>query len=219
MNYVLHANERKREDGVEKEAYPARGGAAVVVGGGDGGRRCSSFFFLTVQRREPLFFFFHFLFFSSVLFPLLYSILFSVLLLSRPSVPLFFSFLFSVFRSLSSLSFPSFFSPSPVFIGKNRGGRRGWGDHCAAAPNRPRGKSPSFFHHVASKWVVGVFLRESWRWNRRKKIIFFFPASRVQGKKKTWVSFKTAPFPAFLLFLFFNSAWNGAIFPKTRPFI
>jgi hypothetical protein len=66
---------------------------------------------------------------------------------------------------------------------------------------------------VASKWVVGVFLRESWRWNRRKKSSSSSPASRVQGKKKTWVPFKTAPFLAFLLF-FLTVYETTPFFPK-----
>jgi hypothetical protein len=55
------------------------------------------------------------------------------------------------------LSFFSFFPLiSPVFIGEKQGGERDRGGHCAAAPNRPRGTSPPFFHHVASKWVVSA---------------------------------------------------------------
>jgi hypothetical protein len=65
-----------------------------------------------------------------------------LLFFSSPPSPLFLSR--SVFRSLSSWAF-FFPSPSLVFIGKNRGGRRGWGGHCAAAP-------PPSVQHVESGW-------------------------------------------------------------------
>jgi hypothetical protein len=37
---------------------------------------------------------------------------------------------------------------------------------------------------------------------QKKKSSSSSPASRVQGKKKTWVPFKTAPFPSFLSFFY-----------------
>jgi len=158
------AGERRRGEGLTCGGcnrwlcYWKRQAAALVAG--------DAVFLLSLSSvLRSLSAFLFFFFFSA--FPL--SFLFSPLLCIS----------LSVFRSLSSLSSPSSFSsPSPVFIGKNRGGRRGWGGHCAAAPNRPRGTSPSFFHHVASKWVVGVFLRESWRWNRRKNLLLL-PLLRV----------------------------------------
>jgi len=76
----------------------------------------------------------------------------------------------------------SLFSQLPpfVFIGKTKGGGRppttpvqgvrGRGGHRAAAPNCPRGTSPSFLHHVANKWgcCVSVFLRFRGQRERRK---------------------------------------------------
>ena len=124
-----------------------RGGRIAVAGGASP----SSSFPSSV-------FFFHFLSFF-LLFPLsvLSSLVFSRL--SRPSFPFFFS----------PFSVPFLNFPPSVFIGKTEGGGRppttpvqgvrGRGGHCAAAPNRPRGTSPSFFHHMVSKWggCVGLF--------------------------------------------------------------
>ena len=88
-----------------KETYPARGGVAVVVSGGSRRwRRWSVMLLLLlpycIKARASVFFF---VFFSSVLFPILYSILSSVMSLSRPSlffllfsVSSFFSLLFSL---------------------------------------------------------------------------------------------------------------------------
>ena len=78
---------------------------------------------------SSVFFFFCFFF----PFLLLFS-LFSSLHSSPISSPLSFYSLSSLIVSLSVFFFPS---PSPVFIGKNRGGRRGWGGHCAVAPPLP----------------------------------------------------------------------------------
>jgi len=181
-----------KEKTQEKEGERGWLAMAVVVGGVAGGDRkrrwwwhwrfavadggsafsfsLSPLFFVIFSASSSFLFFF-------LLCPL------SSLLYCALSVPVFFHPL-SVSRSLSlSLTPSSFSSLFPVFIGKNRGGRRGWGGHYAAAPNRPRGTSPSFFHHVASKWVVGVFLRESWRWNRRKNLLLL-PCFACPGEEE-----------------------------------
>jgi len=162
---------------------------------------------------------FSFFFFSLICFFLSFSFLFSPFSslvfsrLSRPSFPFFF-FLFSPF-SIPFLSFP----PS-VFIGKTEGGGRppttpiqgvhGRGGHCTTAPNRLKGTSPSFFHHVVSKWggCLDVFLRFRRERERRKageEKSSSSLASRVQGKKKTHSVVKTAPFRASLSFFLMNS--------------
>jgi len=123
------------------------------------------------------------------------------------------------FFSLSLFLFLSLFSQLPpfVFIGKTKGGGgrppttpvqgvRGRGGHRAAAPNCPRGTSPSFLHHVANKWgcCVSVFLRFRGQRERRKageENSSSSPASRIQGKKKTHSAVKTAPFRAFFFLM------------------
>jgi len=118
-----------------------------------GGRRGFSFFFLSLLC--------FFLSFSFLFSP--FSSLCSLLSRVLSSLSSFVPFFFSPF-SVPFLNFP----PS-VFIGKTEGGGRppttpvqgvrGRGGHCAAAPNGPRGTSPSFFHHMVSKWggCVGLF--------------------------------------------------------------
>jgi hypothetical protein len=120
----------------------------------------------------------------------------------------FFFFSFSTLVFFLSCLFSAF-----VFIGRERrcnglplsGQGTGQGGLCAAAPNRPRGTSPSFFHHVVSKWgcCVGVFLRfkrERGRGERQGRKSFFSLASCIQGKKKTWCRSK---WHRFLFFFFF----------------
>ena len=127
-------------------------------------------------------------------------------------LPLFFSSFF--FRSSAPSLFCSaalpplffFFALFPCIYGKNRGERRK-GSHYAAAPNRPRGTSPPFFHHVPSKWgcCVGVFLRfkreregEEKKQGRKSSSSH---ASRIQRKKKKY-----------------GAVQNGTIFASSSSF-
>ena len=85
-------------------------------------------------------FFFLFQFCSSFGLPDLLCSSLSPLLCSLSSlvVSLLVCFFFVFFFPFCTLSF-FWSSPSLIFISKNKGRRRGWGGHCAAAPNRPRG--------------------------------------------------------------------------------
>ena len=109
--------------------------------------------------------------------------------------PLLISLLFSS-PSLGLLSF--FQSPSPVFIGKNRGGRHGG----AATVGRPL-HYRSVDKKDGVKWVKcgrliapnsGKKLGEKWRRNSSSS-----PASRVQGKKMM-MPLKKAPFRFFFVY-------------------
>ena len=111
--------------------------------------------------------------------------------------------LFALPSLLFPLSWSSFFfqSPSPVFIGKNRGGRHGG----AATVGRPL-HYRSVDKKDGVKWVKcgrliapnpGKKLGEKWRRNSSSS-----PASRLQGKKMM-MPFKTALFLAFSVFFCF----------------
>jgi len=90
-----------------------------------------------------------------------FFVLFSTFFFFRPSHSLFSSFSsllspFSFVLSFFSSPLGVFFFPFPCFYRQNRGGRRGWGGHCAAA-------SPPSLQHVESGLCrrlfegVGVF--------------------------------------------------------------
>ena len=122
---------------------------------------------------------FSFVFFLSLCFSLLSSSSGLLFFLSFGIFPLF-SF-FPRFSSRFSLPPCALLLPC---IYRKTGERHGWGDHCAAPSNRPRGTSPPFFHHMASKWVVSVFLRESWRWNRRKNLLLLPLRRASRGRRR-----------------------------------
>ena len=213
---TYNRGQRKGEDYLEWGSVVAE----LTVAGKLSGSGCNASFFFRVKM--PSLAFSSSLFF--LFFSLGFLLYIPVLLLSSLSIPLFFFlFFFFLFQFCSSFGLPdlpysslvvslsvcfffvfffpfctlSFFwsSPSLVFIGKNRGRRRGWGGHCVVALNRPRGTSPPFFHHVASKWVVSIFLRESWRWNRGKNLVLppllrTSRGRRRRGCRSKWHRFK-----------------------------
>jgi len=175
--HVLHANERKgKTQQRTREDYLEWRGVLVVVCGGLRWRRrwrccfsssspCRganpcvlsfSFSFYFPFLSCPLSVFSLFLYFFSFFPPLVFFL----------SLCFLFFIYFFVLMFLFFLLFPSLLLSSLVFKGKiggregdvlplpSRGAGVGWSgrplcsDHCAAAP---RGTSPLFFHHVASK--------------------------------------------------------------------
>jgi len=119
----------------------------------------------------------------------------------------------------------------PCIYRKNRG-ERGKGGHCAAAPKIARGARSVLFSLPRGRpWVRGytrgvvvgaflIFFRERGR-EKSVKNSSSSPASHVQGKKKTHGAFQndTVWVSSFLLFFFYNSGWNDAVFDKTHRFI
>jgi len=183
--HVLHGkgrNESKIKRGrvftLRSEMQPQSSVMAIGGGGSRRGRRwwhlLLCFFFLPFSL-----FFFSFFYFS-------FSLPLSVFFLS-PLSPLFSLFcLFSSFFFLSPL-FPlhclciyrhrrAVKWPASVRSG-DKAGRLG--RPLCSRPNRPRGMSPPFFHHVASKWgcCVGISLRFRRERERRKawEKVFVFP--------------------------------------------
>jgi len=136
-------------------------------------------------------------------------------------LPLLFSLLSLLFSALSFLFPPHFSRALPVFIGKT-GEIEARGGHYAIAPKIARGTHLPLLQHVESFGQVGlvdVFLRESWQWKTEEEKIFFFPCfARPGEEKRLQCRSKRHRFGLFF-FLFFNSAWNGAVLGKTRRFI
>ena len=159
-----------------------RGG---VAGGAAGGGGTVADCFLLLLPLVFLFFFcFCFFLFSSLL-----SLLFS---LPSPLCCVF------------SLSHPPFRSPIfslvlPCFYRKKIGETSWWGGHCWPPPPLP------------FPWITTLGNGERlFAQKTRKKVgekgeekSSSSPASRVQGKKKTYSAVKTAPFRAFVFFFFF----------------
>jgi len=131
---------------------------------------------------------FSFIFFP---FPLVFSLLFSL-----PSP------LFSLSLGLSVSPFFLFSSPSLVFIGKNRGGRRGWGGHCAAAPPPPLQQVEIGLCRRLFEVIGG---REVGAKQRRKENLLLPLFSACPGEEDGGAVFKTAPFLAFFFFFLVNS--------------
>jgi hypothetical protein len=65
---------------------------------------------------------------------------------------------------------------------------------------------------MASKWVVSVFLRESWRWNRGKNLLLLPLRRASRGRRRHGCRSKRHCFK--LLFFFVTVHETTSFFPK-----
>ena len=198
------------------------------------------FFLISVLFCSPLFLCSSYFFFLSIC-PLFFSfspLFFSVL--SSLSIFVLFFFYPSLILPPGIVLFPHIYKWKTgkrglLPLSSHDTGVRWSGGHWAAISRLLEGLSSLFFHLVLGHgsefrqmggfigffWVLGEreIERERNRW--RGTYAFSFPASRIQGKKKTHSVVQNDTILGFFsfFFLFFNSGWNNVLFPKTRCFI
>ena len=198
------AGERRRGEGLTCGAcnrwlcYWKRQAAALVAG--------DAVFLLSlssVLRSLSAFLFFFFF----RLFPSLFSSLLCSVSLSR-----------SFGLSLPSLLRPLFF-PFPCFY-RQKQGRETWlGRPLCCRPEPPKGYIPFLLPPRGKQVGCRRLFERELAVEQKKKSSSSSPASCVLGKKKTWVPFKTTPFPAFLFFFLITVHETTSFFLKTRRFI
>ena len=162
----MEQEKKEREKG-----WPA---VAVIIGGVAGGDRQQRWLFAVATT--TLFFLF-----SLSLLCFSFSSLLLLLLFFRYSPSVLLSLFFSPLSSVQPLSLYFFLFPSPVFIGKNKGGR----------PGRPLCYHPSITWKVFfwPSWVGRHLLREKWRWKAVEEKSSSSFASRVVQNGIVWVFF------------------------------
>jgi len=177
---------RRKKKGRRADLWWLRPLAVLVeaTGGGAGGSRWPAVLFSF--SLSPLCFF---VLFSTSFFFFFFFIL----------PPL--SFLFSFFCSLSFCFLSSFFRRPPRFFFpftcfyRQKQGKGTWlGRPLCCRPKQPKGYVPSILPPRGKHVGCRRLLERKLAVEQRKKSSSSSPASRIQGKKKTWVPFKMAPF-------------------------
>ena len=195
--------QQEKEEG--EKGWPAVAATVGCATGSDRRRRwwpVTLFFF----SLSPLFYVLFLLFSSSFFFS--FSPLFSLL-----SSALYLSLGLSV--SLFPLFSVLFFFPFPCFY-RQKQGRETWlGRPLCCRPEPPKGYVPFLLPPRGKQVGCRRLFERELAVEQKKKSSSSSPTSRVQGKKKTWVPFKTAPFPAFLI----TVHETASFFSKTRRFI